>query len=138
MAEKWQIGGYHTDTLTGKAAKVVMFNASLNNSGAPGKVLGVDYAVTAGKTFYITGILIQALTVNTTTFNLRYADNVAMTTNPVTIGFDITIPAAVVAGNMPNIIPLFGLSAAASKYVGFFSAEAAARTLTCIIFGYEA
>ena len=137
MAEKWQLAGYHTDVITGKRAIVAGLYATLNNSGACFKVLFADYVVTAGKTFYVTGVHIIVLSDATTNISLRYADNAALTTNPVSMDFNTPKVAAVAAGRYA-LWPLFGKTAPAGKYVGMFNATAAACDVDMVIFGYEA
>jgi hypothetical protein len=132
------MGGYHTDTLTGKVAKVGVASASLNNSGTCFQVGGVNYQVTAGKTFYITGFLPLAVA-SIHTLAIRYADDAALTTNPVVILDIATVSgAAIVAGNLQQPIPVFGITAPASKYVGIFQTTASAGVHQVLVFGYEA
>lgn len=136
MTEAWQIGGYRTDTLAGKVVKVGTISVTLNASGASFKVLGVDYQVTAGKTFHVTGIWIVHLQAADATPVLRYADDAAMTTNPVAMGYQL--PGALIEpGYMPAWIPIVGLTAPATKYVGLYQALAAARIIVVSIIGYE-
>jgi hypothetical protein len=138
MTETWTMGGYRTDTLTGKVAKIGNANgAPLNNSGVCFQVAGANYQVTAGKTFYMTGYLLLAQTVNCA-LDIRYADNAALTTNPVIL---ITLRGAtlpVVTVGMYDIpVPIFGVSAPAGKYVGIFSVTAADSYPWVWMYGYE-
>ena len=135
MAETWVMGGYKTDTLTGKVQKIgSCTGTTLSNSGQVFSVLGASYQVTAGKTFYITGIIWLKGDVAVNLAHIRYADNAALTTNPVAIG--INAPTMAYTTPIP-MISIAGLSAPAGKYVGIFDTSASSITVSVIIIGYE-
>lgn len=133
MTDVWKIGSLTTNDLTGKTIITGAASGATVNTGYCIQIAGVDYAVTAGKTLTITGIIpIAAMDATTfATFQLRYADNAALTTNPVGL-FTIS---AYFAGGV-GVIPC-KLSVAAGKYVGIYI-TVAGRACSCAIVGYEA
>jgi hypothetical protein len=137
MTEAWVVGAYRTDVITGKKTLMLPIKGgTLNASGECLQNSGADYAVTAGKTFYVTGILIFASTAVAHTTRLRYADNAALTTNPVDMGLQLPT-AAIVITNLPYIPLAFLTGAPATKYVGFYNAAAVNHSLTGWVTGVE-
>ena len=143
MADAYRIGSFATDTLTGRVAlalTTIVFATTNNGVGYCFKRAAADYAVTAGKNCRITGLMEFGTTPITTGtfFEIRYADNAALTTNPVTL---CGIPAIAVALTVPYIIPVLQLTAPATKYVGIFNAsgtnQAVAGAYSAQLFGYE-
>jgi hypothetical protein len=137
MAEKWQLGGYSTNTIVGKALKAGSMYATINAAGACFQIANANYQVTAGKTYYICGMYIVSNNTAAHTGLLRYADDAALTTNPVDLAFQV--PRCTVAftpGQMP-LIPIFG-TVPAGKYVGIYNAAAVAWVFSAFLFGYEA
>ena len=128
MADVWKIGSLTTDTLTGRT--IIGAIATGAAGGHCFQVAGADYVVTAGKTFHITGIVPILVTAGSSLhMYIRYADDAALTTNPVNL-FEITD----LADPVPIMIPC-NISVAAGKYVGIFNS--AAVLATAAIIGYE-
>jgi hypothetical protein len=143
MAVVYRIGGATLSSLTGVEGKILGKLVNALNTGA-GSALqlpsGTDYAVTAGKTLYLTGMIFASGAGGTYSagsyFELRYADNAALTTNPVTLGL---LP--MVEASRPLVfLPFFG-TVPAAHYIGIFNAsgtnQAAAIGYTYTFVGYE-
>jgi len=141
MSDAWQLGKMGTDTLTGRSPRVMpTIRATLDTGvGMNFKHAGANYVVTAGKTFYLTGVQINANDYYTATsyYEIRYADNAALTTNPVTM---IGLPSPAAAWQSP-VLPIVGVSAPAGKYVGIFN-NSGVNQANCTggvtAYGYEA
>lgn len=136
MTDAYKFGAIGTDTLTGKTVKFGMVNIFNSTGAVCFQVGGADYAVAADKTFYLGGFLLEGLTVNKT-IELRYANNAALTTNPVTI---FTISASVGStlgpGCMKKLLPMYA-TVPSSKYFGIYTASTGVYTGVYMI-GYEA
>jgi hypothetical protein len=133
MGQAFKLPYYMTDSLTGKDVKLVFISGTLNNSGAAGKVAGVDYAVTTGKTFNAVGIL--PIISAAQDIVLRYADDAPLTTNPVSMTY--YMPRMVLASpGMSLWLPLLGITAPAGKYIGLFTAGNSGPVVAYLV-GYE-
>lgn len=140
MADAYSLGGFKTDTLTSRNFRVGHAGGTLNNSGACMLWAGANYQVTAGKTFYLTGFQPLYKSNTSSAMEIRYADDAALTTNPVTMLSILTGGAglSIAAGNFSTWTPVFGPAAPASKYVGVFQSVAVATGIAIWLIGFEA
>jgi hypothetical protein len=141
MTDGYTLGAQKTDTLTGRVIIVVACGGKANTGVTLTLKKGsANYQVTAGKTFYITGVTWGISVANTALsyYELRYSDDAAGTTNPVTLA---TFPTGANAAFSPVFLPIAGISAPAQKYLHIFNNSGtsdAAGTSMWIVFGYEA
>lgn len=138
--QAYAIGAAGLDTLTGVkviAAYTVMGTALAGAIQGVFQYAGANYAVTAGKTLYITGIWykIAGSPGANSYLEVRYADNAALTTNPVTLA---NLPNHDVTYTTATYIP-FCTSVPAQKYVGVWNPSAANFTtnISVAIIGFE-
>jgi len=142
MSEAFKHGNYTTDTTTGKRfiAIDVVYAAIAGNTGVAARLAGVDYVVTVGKVFHVTAIYVMQAAVIAAASNpiLRYADNAALTTNPVSMDFGVPKVASPVA---LNEIPIYmsTVLVPAGKYVGLYnnSATPTSDPVGISILGFE-
>ena len=140
MTDAYKLGAQATDTLTGRNVKVVsayFASGPASSTAYPFQFGAANYQVTAGKTFYITGIFLyqSAIFGNSTYLQLVYATAANLTTGQVVLA---TLPQLV--GSAPVVIPVCGLSVPASDYVGVINAVAASggQAFSIGVIGYEA
>jgi hypothetical protein len=140
MVDAFQIGAMGTDTLTGRVCIVIScLSAAL--AGVTGRCFlraDANYQVTAGKTLYITAYQITTAAALAHPVEIRYADDAALTTNPVTMLPSLPVLAPTTGS---PIFPVGGTTAApATKYVGIFNPNAASTTqaVSVTVIGYEA
>lgn len=141
----YKIGAMVTDDLTGK--KTILLNrqkaAIAGSTAYPFKKAGADYTVTAGKTFYPCGMYISAdagIFAAACLPVIRYADDAALTTNPVDMGIGL-MGYGTIEVTVPICFPLVGCTPVpAGKYIGVFntSATASAQFIGVTLVGYEA
>jgi hypothetical protein len=132
MVDVYDIGSEHTDTISGKVMLYLYSNIAMTaGTYTCFKKSNADYAVTAGKSFYVRGIM--AFGANSGAPWMLYADNAALTTNPVRLNISGFYTAAAV----PLIIPCF-YTVPASKYVGLYNPSAGSQTTCVYLIGYEA
>lgn len=136
MSEAYQIGGCRTDTLTGKVAIIMQaYGVGLNAAGVCFQRAAANYQVTAGKTFYVTGIRAITQSNSASDVVIRYADNAALTTTPVDLGYHLPTATAITVGQFPLFA--FFTSVPAGKFVGIFEIPAVAVNAAVEIHGYE-
>jgi hypothetical protein len=146
MAEAFKIGAYATDTMTGKVVKIIAtrgFGAVNTGAGVNFYFAGATYQVTAGKTFHCTGFEVLFTDVFTANsyLEVRYGDNAALTTNPVTM-FALPVPTGATTVYIGSVVfPVGDVQAPATKYVGVFNNsgtnQAVAGAYSVMAFGYE-
>jgi hypothetical protein len=140
MSDVYRIANLTTDVLAGRVfVNIVSGRATLAaGAGKPGQSAGADYVVPVGKTLTIVGVQISedAAWTAGAYYELRYADDAALTTNPVTLA---NVAAAVAAG--ARILPIAGVTVPAGHYVGVFNNTGTnqfAALTSEVITGFEA
>lgn len=137
MVKAYKIWGMGTDDLTGITPKMLALSATINATGASFKEGASNYAVTAGKSFYVTGFHHMYSTNHAHTGFLCYADDSNMATNRVAMGLTYPSSLSIALGNLQPANVALNIPAPAGKYVGIYNAAAVAWLTTTVLFGYE-
>lgn len=135
-----RIGGAGVDSLTGIYPIMV---TTIMQTALAGAIQGnfllraANYAVTAGRTLYITGLTYRVAGSPTagSYLEVRYADNAALTTNPVNLFY---IPTHDATYQVTRVIPV-AATVAATKYVGVWNPSGTNFTtnISVTIMGFE-
>jgi hypothetical protein len=140
MTDAFSIGMMGTDVLTGRTP-IALATIPANLAAGAGvcfRRAGADYQVPANTTLYITGYLMTSTAVSSlTNFEIRYADDAALTTNPVTIVPALLCPPA--TGYVSPVISVGRVFAPTGHYVGTWNpgVNQNASNISTVIFWYE-
>jgi hypothetical protein len=140
MTDAFSIGMMGTDVLTGRTP-IAIATIPANLAAATGVCFqrnGANYQVAAGTTLYITGYFMSCA-VNAsslTNYEIRYADDAVLTTNPVTIVPALLCPPMVMVS---PVIATGRVAAPTGHYVGIYNPGVAqnAGTISVVALGYE-
>jgi len=141
MADAFKIGGMGTDVLTGRTIRILatLQGALLAGGKANFQLAGANYQVPGGVSYYITAfhLVTGAIANGAGYIEIRYADDAALTTNPVTIINGIAMPIAQLTTT--PVYPCGQVQAPTGKYVGIWNPSGAttSNSVQAVVWGYE-